>query len=65
MADKFMKMERQTKWEALQLTGDGPDILRLEIMGREIITKILAMRPIEQASPPPPAEPPKQTLADD
>jgi hypothetical protein len=34
-------------------------------MGREIITKILAMRPIEQASPPPPAEPPKQTLADD
>jgi hypothetical protein len=57
MADKVMKMVHRSKWEALQQTGNGPDILRLEIMGREIITKILAVRPVGETIPPPPAEP--------
>ena len=51
MADRIMKMGRRTKLERLQRTGNGPDILRLEIMGQEIVTKILAVRPSEQALP--------------
>jgi HNH endonuclease len=51
MADRITKMGRRTQWEARQQTGNGPDILRLEIMGQEIITQILAVRPVREAAP--------------
>jgi hypothetical protein len=64
MRDKAIKMRRRR--EATKRGADSTaDILRLEIMGREIIAQILAVRPVGQASLPLPAEPPKQTLADD
>lgn len=61
--DKIRKMGQRTKLERLQRTGNGPDILRLEIMGQEIVTKILAVRPVEQALRQ--AEPGNKVLADD
>jgi hypothetical protein len=50
MIDRVMKMDRRTKWAGLQATGNGPDILRLQIMDREIITKILVVRPVGEAN---------------
>jgi hypothetical protein len=65
MADRAMKMRARKRAGIQQATSARPDLLRLEIMGREIIAQILTVRPVGQASLPLPAEPPKQTLADD
>ena len=64
MAYRAIKM-RQRKKEAAQLgTTTAPSLLRLEIMGREIITQILVVRPLGEASPVPPPESPKREPAD-
>lgn len=48
MADKVVKRERRTKEHAKQ--GRVPDLLCFELWGQEIVTKVLAVRPIRSPS---------------
>jgi len=47
MADKVMKMARRTKENAKRKPGKVPDLLRFELWGQEIVTKVLAVRPLK------------------
>jgi hypothetical protein len=55
MADRALKMRARKRAGTQQVVRVSPDLLRLEIMGREIISQVLTVRPIGQASPLPPA----------
>jgi len=58
MRDKAIKMKRRK--EAIKRGADGTaDILRLEIMGREIVAQVLAVRPVREAPPTAEADPRK------
>jgi hypothetical protein len=46
MADKVMKMARRTQENAERKPGKVPDLLRFELWGQEIVTKVLAVRPL-------------------
>jgi HNH endonuclease len=50
MADRAIKMRRRKKEAAQRETTTAPSLLRLEIMGREIITQILVVRPLREAN---------------
>jgi HNH endonuclease len=47
MADKVEKMARRTKENAKQKPSKVPDLLRFELWGQEIVTKVLAVRPLK------------------
>lgn len=50
MADMVMKMARRTEDNARQKPGKMPDLLRFELWGQEIVTKVLAVGPIGETN---------------
>jgi hypothetical protein len=52
MRDMSIKMRARKAAAGQQKTGSAPNLLRLEFMGREIITQILTVRPIGAANAP-------------
>jgi len=46
MADMVMKMGRRTKEDAKRKPGKVPNLLRFELWGQEIVTQVLAVRPL-------------------
>ena len=63
MVDKAVKMGRRAAEAAKQETGNVPNLMRLELWGHEIVTQILAVRPMGHASQPLPLELRKRVLA--
>ena len=53
MADKVAKQghERRTEEGPERRPSKAPEILRIEMLGREFVTRVLAIRPIEAVSP--------------
>ena len=65
MADRAIKMRRRKKAAAQQQTTTAPGLVRLEMMGRQIIMQVLAVQPSGQANEPLPPEPRKCAPADE
>lgn len=48
MADKVMKMARRTRENSRRKPEKVPDLLRFQLWGQEIVTKVLAVRPVKR-----------------
>jgi hypothetical protein len=57
MRDMSVKLRARKAGAIPQRASHERDLLRLEFMGREIISQILVVRPTGQADAPPPTEP--------
>jgi hypothetical protein len=58
MRDMSLKVKARKQAIGRRAPGNAPDIMRVQIRGQEIISRILAVRPIEEASSTTTDEPP-------